>query len=161
MHVKSLYRALCRAALSQFPKVCVLYLHQSSMPISSSPVSTPSAWCHVVWEKTRRCILSSARPWCTQRRPSPSRDASLSSTTLTVSRSSFPSPLSCLSTLSCLSSHPAHFVLFILHPVSFSPPRPLSCFFPHGHFVLPCSCFPPHLIIFLSLLIRHFSSHHY
>lgn len=52
-----------------------LYLHQFSMPISSSPVSTPSAWCRVVWEKIRRCILLSAPPWCTQRRLSPSRDA--------------------------------------------------------------------------------------
>lgn len=57
---------------------------QSSMPTSSSRVNTPSAWCPVAWEKTRQCISSWARPWCTPRRLSPSRDASLSSTTPTV-----------------------------------------------------------------------------
>lgn len=74
---------------TQFPKGFVFCIFQFSMPISSCPVSMPSAWCHVVWEKTRQCILSSALPWCTQRRLSPSRDASLSSTTLTVSSRAF------------------------------------------------------------------------
>lgn len=54
------------------------------MPTSSSRVNTPSAWCPVAWEKTLQCISSWARPWCTPRRLSPSRDASLSSTTPTV-----------------------------------------------------------------------------
>lgn len=121
-------------------KYFYFYLDQFSMPISSSPASTPSAWCHAVWEKTRQYILSSAPPWCTQRRLNPSRDASLSSTTLTVSSQAFlylsrfsankhkskSTFLPCSSTLSCLSS--LCFPLFILHPVSFSPPHPLSCF---------------------------------
>lgn len=58
---------------------------QFFMPISSFPASMPSALCHVVWVKTHLCISSLARPWCTQKRQSLSRDESLSSITLTVS----------------------------------------------------------------------------
>ncbi len=151
--------------------MCVLFLYQFSMPIRSSPVSTPSAWCPVVWEKTRRCILSLAPPWCIQRRLSPSRDASLSSTTLTVSGPGFSLTFSVFRKReSCVVPHPYPacrldqlVLLCSLYPSScfvFSPHHPLSCFFTHRHFVLQCSCFPPHLIIFLSLLIRAFSSHH-
>lgn len=67
----------------------------------------------------------------------------------------------------CLVPHPSparpvHLALFILHWVSFSPPPPpplCSSISPTDS--LSCSCFPPHLIIFLSLLIRLCSSHHY
>lgn len=140
------------------------------MPISSSPVSTPSAWCHVVWEKTRRCISSSAPPWCTRRRLNPSRDASLSSTTLMVSSQLFFTRqihflvffffLLCF-TLFVFSGSSFGFAPVILHPVSFSPPLPAFLYFERGRCVLPCSCFPQHLIIFLSPLIRRSSSHCY
>ncbi len=120
--------------------MCVLFLYQFSMPISSSPVSTPSAWCPVVWEKTRRCILSLAPPWCTQRRLSPSRDASLSSTTLTVSGPGFSLTFSVFRKWeSCVVPHPYPacrldqlVLLCSLYPSScfiFSPHHPLSCFF--------------------------------
>lgn len=151
--------------------MCVLCLHQFSMPISSSPVSTLSAWCHVVWEKTRQCILSSAPPWCTQRRLSPSRDALSSSTTLTVSSQAFLylAPFSAKThKLKC--TYPVSFLNLILlvqlillcslYPSPcFTFSSLLSALFSHEHFVLPCSCFPLHLIIFLSPLIRLCSSH--
>lgn len=129
------------------------------MPISSSPVSTPSAWCHVVWGKTHQCILSSAPPWCTQRRPSPSRGASSSSTTLTVSSQAF-LHLALFTANKTLHFHVLFFILcpliwlillclFILHPVSFSPPRLLSCFF-HSRTLCPAMLlFPSSLNHFL------------
>lgn len=159
--------------LSRSLTICALYFYQFSMPISSSRASMPSAWCRVVWEKTRQCTLLLAPPWCTQRRLSPSRDALLSSTTPMVSTQAFlklslsllqtqRNP-NALSTSPGFFSHSAHFAfaLFILHPVSFSTPSAPSYFFSHGHFVLWCSCFPPHLIIFLSFLIRLSFSHHH
>lgn len=120
--------------------ICILCICQFCMPISSSPVSMLSAWCLVAWEKTRLCILSSAPPWCTQRRLSPSKDASLSSTTPTVSTQTFfrflhlqqinLKSLFCLvlQPLSHLPSQPGSFrlALFILHLFSFSPLHPLS-----------------------------------
>lgn len=114
------------------------------MPISSSLVSMPSAWCHVVWEKTLQCISSSAPPWCTQRRLSPNRDASSSSTTLTVSSqaslwmlcsqqtNTYTSALSFLVAQLhpvVFSSSSLRFTFFILHPGSFPPPSLLSCCF--------------------------------
>lgn len=71
--------------MNHFSLLRHMCLHQSSTPISSSPASTPSAWCRVAWEKTHQCTSSSAPPWCTRRRRSLSRDASSSSTTPTVS----------------------------------------------------------------------------
>lgn len=124
---------------------------QSSMPTSSSPVSTPSAWCHVAWEKTRRCILSSALPWYTQRRLSLSRDVSSSSTTPTVSSLTiffFPFLISFLDK----KQTKVHFSHLILHPYPPGPAHPSllplfftlasSSLFCHSdtHFVLPCSC---------------------
>lgn len=106
----------------------------------------PSAWCHVVWEKTRQCISSSAPPWCTQRRPSLNRDASSSSTTPTVSSQASlwmlcsrqtNTDTSALSFLFAqlhpivFSSSSFCFTVFILHPGSFPPPSLLSCCFSH------------------------------
>lgn len=55
--------------------------------------------------------------------------------------------------ISPCSLHPSPVFIFS------SPPSVL--YFTHEHFVLPRSCFPPHLIIFLSLVIRRSSSRHY
>lgn len=138
---------------------------QSSMPTSSSPVSTPSAWCHVAWEKTHQCILSSAPPWCTQRRLSLSRDASSSSTTPTVSSLTifFFSCLSLFWTKNKLRcTFPVSFFTLILLVqliplcfLYFSPLLPPPCFVTQTH-TLSCLApvFSPHSVILLSLFIR-------
>lgn len=121
---------------------------QSFTPTSSSRVNTPSAWCHVAWERTRRCISSWARPWCTLRRLSPSRAASLSSTTPTVcglfQRLRTQTSLSLVGTKYTFSV--SFFTLILVHPARplchlyFSPwlhfPPSLFC-----HFVPSCPCF--------------------
>lgn len=138
------------------------------MPISSSPVNMLSAWCHVAWEKTRLCILSSELPWCTQRRLNPSKDASSSSTTLTVSSRAllchsilrkptqssalyltFSSAQSCSSGLFCS-------VLSLV--VSFLLPFFLSCFLTHSCFVLSFF-FPPDQTFHPPHFISYFLSH--
>lgn len=87
---------------------------QSFTPTSSSRVNTPSAWCRVAWERTRRCISSWERPWCTQRRLSPSRAASSFSTTLTVCGLFPPPPNTTLSLLGTKYTFPVSFFTPIL-----------------------------------------------
>lgn len=144
---------------------------QSSMPTSSSPVSTPSAWCHVAWEKTRQCILSLAPPWCTQRRLSLSRDASSSSTTPTVSSLT----IFFLFLISFLDKKQTkvHFSHLILHPYPPGPAHPSllplfftlasSSLFCHSdtHFVLPCSCFLFSFSYFIIAFYQTLSFHHF
>lgn len=142
---------------------------QSSMPTSSSPVSTPSAWCHVAWEKTRQCILLSAPPWYTQRRLSLSRDASSSSTTLTVSS------FTMLFLISFLDKKQTkvHFSRLILHPYPLGSAHPSllplfftllsSSLFFHSdtRFVLPCSCFLSSFSYFIITFYQTLSFHHF
>lgn len=139
---------------------------QSSMPTSSSRVNTPSAWCPVAWEKTHQCISSWARPWCTPRRLSPSRDASSSSTTPTVCSlfhtSPTPPPL-------CLFFwDKIHSCRLILHPYPRSSSRP-PLFFPLAsfppasfcHFVPSCPCFPSSSCYFIMAFHQTLSSRHF
>lgn len=85
MHHNSGHSAACVSWWgSSFTCVYLSFLHQFFTLISSSPVSTPWAWCHVAWGRIPRCTLSLAPPWSIQRRLNPNRDGSLSSTTLMV-----------------------------------------------------------------------------
>lgn len=151
------------AALFILPSSLSLCCCQSSMPTSSSRVNTPSAWCPVAWEKTRQCISSWARPWCTPRRLSPSRDASLSSTTPTVCSlfHTYPPPHTSLS----LFWDKIHFCRLILHPYPRSSSRPplffsLASFPPASfcHFVPSCPRFPSSSCYFIMAFHRTLSS---
>lgn len=146
------------AALFILPSSLSLCCCQSSMPTSSSRVNTPSAWCPVAWEKTRQCISSWARPWCTPRRLSPSRDASLSSTTPTVCSLFHTYPPSHLS-ISFLGQN----ILLTSHSSPLSPlVQPAASIFLPGFissclFLSLCPVMPP-LSLLVLLLYHGFSS---
>lgn len=88
---------------------------QFSTPISFSPASMASAWCHAVLEKTRLCTSSWELPWCTQRSLNLSRGASLSSITLTVG-TVLRDKLACRHTQPSLRSSPYPAEVFFLLP---------------------------------------------
>lgn len=118
---------------------CVFF--QFSMPISSSPVNMLSVWCRAAWEKTHQFTSLSAPPWCTQRRRSLNKDASLSSITLTVSQAFLLLPPQC-----------PYLLLFVLFPLSFT----------HFHFLL-LTFFPTlfRQTIFPTMLLFPFSLNHF
>lgn len=141
---------------------------QSSMPTSSSRVNTPSAWCPVAWEKTRQCISSWARPWCTPRRLSPSRDASLSSTTPTVCSLFHTPPLTPLYLFfgTKYTFAVSFFTLIPARPAGRSSPPlffSLASFPPASfcHFVPSCPRFPSSSCYFIMAFHQTLSSRHF
>lgn len=140
--------------------MCILFsfsfcICQFSTPISFSPASMASAWCHAVLEKTRLCTSSWELPWCTQRSLNLSRGASLSSITLTVG-TVLRDKLACRHTQPslCSSPYPAEvffllpFLSFVLHMDTLS-------------YAALSPVFIQSLFSFFDLLIRQSPSHYY